>query len=142
MNKIKLAVGVKDLKSLSNSHFGDSNFYLIYEMNIDNKKIVQVDTIENKTLEYEEDEVLHGDPKKASKVSVLLKDVTVVMAHVFGPNIMKIKKKFIPIISKEKNLQLAMSILAKNLNLIEDEIKRINSNNKEGNMEGYNILRT
>ncbi|NOX71644.1 MAG: hypothetical protein GXO64_03010, partial [Candidatus Micrarchaeota archaeon] len=69
--KIKLACGTDDGTSFTNEHFGDAKFYMVYEIDTQSREIKFLKRIENTTP----DEDLHGDPKKAKKISELMEGI-------------------------------------------------------------------
>jgi len=105
--KIKLACGTDDGIEFSNEHFGSSKYFLIYELDLDTKKLKFLEKLENSSPEEE----IHGDPKKAKKISELMEEVSVLVGFEMGPNIIRIRKKFIPVVSREKNIKIALEEL-------------------------------
>lgn len=103
MEKLTVAFASNDGQQFNVEHFGDSNYYHIYEIN--DKEAIFVKTIKNITKDMVEE--VHADPNKAKGVSKILKEhgVKVVVSKVFGPNIKRINKKFVCIIFKNSTLQ-------------------------------------
>ena len=103
MEKFIIAFASNDGEQFNVEHFGDSNYYHIYEIN--EVEATFIKTIENNTKNIVEE--VHADPNKANGVSKMLKNhgVKVVVSKVFGPNIKRINKKFVCIIFKNSNLQ-------------------------------------
>jgi predicted Fe-Mo cluster-binding NifX family protein len=99
-------------------HFGDAHYYDIYE--VDDNEVSYVKRIENTTDEEEE---VHADPRKAKGISTLLLDekVTVVVSKIFGPNIKRIKKKFVCVVVKDKEITSALQIISMNKERIVNE---------------------
>ena len=97
MKKLKVAFATDNGKTFMGRHFGDAEYYDIYEINDKNTEFIK--KISNST---EEEEDVHADPQKAKGISNLLleEDVSVVVSKVFGPNIKRIKKKFVCILMK------------------------------------------
>jgi predicted Fe-Mo cluster-binding NifX family protein len=124
--KIKLACGTDNETEFSNEHFGSSKYFLIYDFDLETKDLRFLKRIENSTQEEEE----HGDIKKAKSVSELLKSVFVLVAFRYGPNIIRIKKRFIPIISREKNIEKTLNKVKLYSNKIKSEIEKENGIDK------------
>ena len=101
----KLAAGTDDKKNFTDSHFGESQVFLIYEVKDDKLRLIE----ERENQKFDEEK--HGDEKKASHISAQLKDVNVLVGRVFGPNIVRIRKKFVPVLSKEKNIEKSLNEL-------------------------------
>ena len=73
-------------------------------------------------VEYREDESrIHGDPEKARAVSSVLKGVDAVVGKMIGPNITRMKIKFVPIIIREPLIKKALEIIKENINEIIEE---------------------
>ena len=125
--KIKLACGTDNGIEFTNEHFGSSKYFLIYDFDLETKDLRFLKRIENSTQEEEK----HGDIKKAKSVSALLKNVFVLVAFRYGPNIIRIKKRFVPIISREKNIEKALNKVELYSNKIKSEIKKEKGIDKE-----------
>ncbi len=119
---VKIACGTDDGINFTNEHFGSAKFYLLFELNLNNGSIKEAGRILNTSIEEKE----HGDPKKAASVSKMLKDVQVLVGFVMGPNIIRMRKRFVPIVSREKNIRRSIEMISK----LADEIKA--ELNKEG----------
>lgn len=115
------AFATDDKENLMSRHFGDANFYAIYEITSDSVKFVKL--IENTVDEEEE---IHADPKKAGGIAKLLKaeKVEVSVSKVFGPNIKRIIKKFLCIISTELEIEKLFPMIQKNFAKIEEEYQK------------------
>jgi len=118
--KIKLACGTNNGTGFTNEHFGSSKYFLIYEFDLETKDLRFLERIENSTPEEEK----HGDIKKAKSVSELLKNVFILVAFRYGPNIVRIRKRFIPIISREKNIEKTLYKIKLLSNKIKSEIEK------------------
>jgi len=124
---VKIACGTDDGINFTKEHFGSASFYLIYFFNLKTGEIKKIEERKNTSIEEE----MHGDPKKAQSISALLKDVQVLVAFVMGPNIVRIRKKFLPIISRERSIKIALEKLKKQSNKIRQELKKKTGIDKE-----------
>ena len=115
VDSVKIACGTDDGINFANEHFGSAKFYLLFELNLNNGSIKEAGKILNTSIEEKE----HGDPKKAASVSEMLKDVQVLVGFVMGPNIVRMRKRFVPIVSREKNIRRSLERVSK----LADEIK-------------------
>ena len=117
MKKLKVAFATDDGKTFIGRHFGDAEYYYIYEIDNGNAKFVK--KIDNTT----EEEDVHADPKKAKGISNLLleEDVSVVVSKVFGPNIKRIKKKFVCIVVKDEELDVGIRKVCESIGKIYEE---------------------
>ncbi len=118
MQKFKVAFATDNGKTFMSRHFGDAEYYYIYE--IDNKNAEFIKKISNTT---EEEEDVHADPKKAKGISNLLleENVSVVVSKIFGPNIKRIKKKFVCIVVKDEELDVGISKVCESIGKIYEE---------------------
>ena len=120
---ILFAIGTDNEKTIkSNDHVGMSRFYQIWKYS--DGKLIFKERREN--IKYEEDESeIHGDPKKAEKVASVLKKVDVIVGKIFGPNIVRLKNKFVPVVIRKSNIEEAVKIIEENINeIIEEKNKR------------------
>jgi len=105
-----IACATNDGEKFASCHFGDANQYDIYEM--DENACRLVETVRNTTGEEEEE--IHADPRKAKGIVDLLRknNVQVGMTKVFGPNIKRVVKHFVPVIANEDNISKGLEALA------------------------------
>ncbi|MDM8534200.1 NifB/NifX family molybdenum-iron cluster-binding protein [Clostridiaceae bacterium HSG29] len=115
-----VACATNDKVKFLGDHFGDAEYYCIYKLDSNGYELIE--TINNTT--EEEDEEIHADPKKAKGITQLLKvkKVNVVMTKVFGPNIKRIRKKFVSVLTKKDTLEEALTILVNNTKLLEETL--------------------
>ena len=118
MKKIRVAFATDDGKTFMSRHFGDADSYDIYEF--DENQANFVERIDNTVDEKEE---VHADPKKAKGIAKLLMDenVKVVVSKIFGPNIKRIRKKFVCIVMNDDSLENSMNRICKNIRLVINE---------------------
>ncbi len=115
MQKIRIAFATDNGKTFMGRHFGDADFYDIYE--IEGKKAVFIKRISNTVDEEEE---VHADLKKAKGISKLLlnENINVVVSKIFGPNIKRIKKKFVCIVVKNEEIEEGINKVCSNIGKI------------------------
>jgi predicted Fe-Mo cluster-binding NifX family protein len=116
--KIKIACGTDDEENFTNNHFGDSSNFLIYEYDSESQNIEFIEKIENKSEEEEE----HGDIKKAKSISTVLQDISILVAFVMGPNITRMRKKFVPVVSRKKDILKTLEKIKEDLPEMINEI--------------------
>lgn len=116
---IKAAFATDDGNSFISRHFGDAEFFVIYE--IDDNEIRFVKNIKN-TSEEEKEEV-HADPEKARGISALLKQeqVNTAVSMVFGPNIKRIRKQFVCVLLGDIPITEAVTVIQANMPAIREE---------------------
>ncbi len=119
MIQINIACGTDDGVTFTEEHFGSAKFYLLYTLNLETGELNYVDKIYNTSPQ----EQTHGDPKKAKSVSELMQNVHVLVGSAMGPNIVRMRKKFIPVISRERDIESAMEKLKDKLDVIKRNLE-------------------
>ncbi len=117
-----IAIGTDDEKTIKpDDHFGMSKYFQIWSYS--DGQLEHLETRENS--KYKEDETrIHGDPNKAKATSSVLKGVDVILGKMMGPNIQRLKKKFVPTITHEPLIHNALSIIKENINEIMQEYEK------------------
>lgn len=117
MQKLKVAFATDNGKTFMGRHFGDADYYHIYEIDENNSELINI--IKNTT----EEEDIHADPKKAGSIAKLLKqeNVQIVVSKIFGPNIKRIKKKFVCILMKQNSIENGIDVIKTNFLTIAGE---------------------
>ncbi|MGM0409359.1 MAG: NifB/NifX family molybdenum-iron cluster-binding protein [Bacillota bacterium] len=117
---LRIACATDDGEKFVNRHFGDADYYYIYEL--DEKKAEFITKIDNNSVEEEK----HADPKKAKSVVQILKeeDVQCGVSCAFGPNIKRVKKHIVPIIMENNNLEEGLKNLVSKFSDIEKSWKK------------------
>jgi predicted Fe-Mo cluster-binding NifX family protein len=106
---IKIAFSTNNGDLLVNDHFGEGKYFDIYE--IRNGNIVFIERRVNTSGEEEK----HGDPIKAKKILEILKDVDIAIGYRMGPNILRIKKKLLPIVTRHRSISKNIELLKLNM---------------------------
>ncbi len=114
---LKIAFATDDGKNFIDRHFGDAKFYEIYK--ISDSEIELISRIENTSPE----EKKHADENKANKIVEILKrqNVKVVVSKVFGPNLYRIKKKFVCVIVDDEKIENVANTIQTKINLLNAE---------------------
>lgn len=84
---LRVAAGSNDKVNFNTSHFGESKYFMIYEI-YDNEKIVFKEARVNNASDMEEE--MHGDPRKFKVVISQLTDIDILLAYAMGPNFKRI----------------------------------------------------
>ena len=118
MEKMKIAFATNNGKTFVDSHFGEADYYDIYAIDEE-----QADFIKRISNTVDEEEEVHADPKKAKGIANLLLEekVSIVVSKIFGPNLKRIKKKFVCIIVKEDEIEDGIRKVCKNIEKIYNE---------------------
>ena len=103
---IRIACASDDGKHFARGHFGSARYFIIYEMNEMTGELNLFARIENIPFEEKRD----GDPAKANHVSSILQryDVQVIIGRAIGPNLVHMRLKYLPIVSRIDTLQDAL----------------------------------
>ncbi|BDU50367.1 NifB/NifX family molybdenum-iron cluster-binding protein [Haliovirga abyssi] len=122
MNELIIACATNNGEEFVNDHFGSANYFDIYKMS--KESIEKIDRVDNTSEEEKEDDGIHGDPNKAKGISGILKkkDVQVVVGYKMGPNIIRMKKKFVPVIVRNINIKNSLEIVKNNFDKIVEEL--------------------
>ena len=123
---LTVAVATDQGESFVDRHFGDADFYYIYE--IDKNKADFKMKITNNSVE----ERKHADPQKAKSIVKILKekDVQVGVNLKFGPNIKRVKRHFVPVLIDTSDIQKGLKKLSDNY----DELTKLW---KQGEQRSY-----
>lgn len=119
-SNLTIAFATDDGSQMMTRHFGDADFYYIFS--ISHNTCDYITRVKNETEEEKE----HADPGKAKGIAGLLKkyDVKVCVSPVFGPNIKRIKKKFVCIVMTEKDIESAARIIQSNFTEVQRQWER------------------
>ncbi len=115
---IKAAFATDDGTYFMGRHFGDAEFFDIYEINENSFSFVK--RILNSV---EEEDGVHADPEKAKSISQILseEEVNCAVSKVFGPNIKRIRKKFVCILMDNIKISEAVKKIQENFKIVENE---------------------
>lgn len=113
MEKILTAFATDDGINYIDRHFGDATYYDIYEISAVTSEFVK--RISN-TTEEDDDESGHGDAEKAKGIVGILRAEGVHMAvsKVFGPNLKRIKTRFLCIMFRSGSIEAGIETLKEN----------------------------
>jgi len=129
-----IACATDDGLNFVKRHFGDANFYYIYQ--IKQNSI----TLLNKIKNTSEEEKQHADPTKAKGILSLLIDqnVDTALTKIYGPNIKRISKKLLPIIANQYLIEPTIKEIQINLDTINKLVD--NSKNVYLNLKSMNLI--
>ena len=114
--ELMIAFSTDDGVFFNNDHFGMAGYFLIYEFSDEKEEIIET----RKNVKYTEDtSIKHGDPGKAKATSSVLDGVDVIAGRKFGPNIVRLLKKFVCIAVKTDSIADAVQMIHENMGLIE-----------------------
>jgi ferredoxin len=116
------AIGTDDDKTIkADDHVGMSKYFQIWKYS--KGDFTFKDKREN--VKYKEDEErIHGDPGKAKATSSVLTNIDVLVGKMFGPNIVRLNKKFVCAVIREAEIKKAPDIIKENINEIVEEYNK------------------
>ncbi|HDZ36179.1 MAG TPA: dinitrogenase iron-molybdenum cofactor [Thermococcus sp.] len=125
MRCLKVAFGMEDDETLIDAHYGDSEFFAIYEVCEDGTvRLIEKRHNKAKNLEEEHDEG-HGDPRKFKAVVGQLLDVDVLAAFRMGPNFLRIRDKTnkVAFFTRTRDLKLALQGIIENFDDLYSQVQ-------------------
>ncbi len=114
------AFSTDDGNTFVNKHSGDARYFDIY-------KISETGTVFLKRIEnHAPEEKKHADPEKAKNIGRALKQegVQLLVSKVFGPNVKRMKKQFVPILMNDESIRESLKKLQEKIPEIEAEWKK------------------
>jgi len=116
------AVGTDDdITIKSDDHVGMSKYFQIWKY-LNGEMVFQG---KRENVKYKEDETrIHGDPGKAKATSSVLKGVDVLVGKIMGPNIVRLRDKFVPVVIREPKIEKVIEIIKENINEIVEEYNK------------------
>lgn len=113
--ELLIAFGTDDGKNLKRDHVGKSKYFHVYRFSDDREEFVE----RRKNVEYKEDESMkRGDPGKARATSTALKGLDGVVGMRFGPNIVRLVKKFVCIVVRRETIDDAIQLIHANMDKV------------------------
>jgi len=116
------AFATDDGQNLKNDgHFGNAKYYSIYRISSEKEEFIE----QRKNIKIEENEEdIHGDYNKAKAVSSVLDGINVLINKKFGPNIKRMKEKFVCVIARTESIKETINIVKTNMDKIIEEYKK------------------
>jgi predicted Fe-Mo cluster-binding NifX family protein len=116
--EVLIAFGTDDGRNLKRDHVGKSKYFYVYRFSDDEEEFVE----RRKNVKYKEDEsMIHGDPKKAKATSNALKGLDGVVGRRFGPNILRLLKKYVCIVARRESINDAIQLIHANMDKVIQE---------------------
>lgn len=106
---LHIACATDDGVHFSSHHFGDAQRYLVFAIDLDTGDATEQAGFSNIPFT----EAHHGDKNKAQHMAAQLKSnkIQALAAWAIGQNIQRMRRKFVPVISRIKNIKAAMQAL-------------------------------
>jgi len=122
---LKVAFGMEDDEHLIDAHYGDSEFFAIYEV-CEDGSVRLIEKRPNKAKDFEEEhDEGHGDPRKFKAVVSQLLDVDVLAAFRMGPNFLRIRDKTnkVAFFTRTRDLKLALQRILENFDDLYSQVQ-------------------
>ncbi len=115
--KLTIAFSTDDGDFFNDDHFGMARYFRIYEFSDSTVALIEM----RENAKYVEDQsIQHGDPGKAKATSSVLGGVDVIAGRKFGPNIVRLLKKFVCVAVKTDRIADAIQMIHENMEAIEE----------------------
>lgn len=113
------AFGTDDGKTLkSGNHVGMSKYFSIYSFSDGGQEFIE----QRNNVKYKEDETkTHGDPGKAKATASALQNIDVLVGQRFGPNITRLRNKFVCAVVRKDTVEQAIQVLRENISEVIEE---------------------
>ncbi len=117
MKSLIIAAATDDGENFISRHFGDAGYYNLYRLTPEKAEFIK------KITNVSEKERMHADPGKAQGITEILRKekVQVAASKVFGPNIKRIKKKFVCVLTNANSINEILIILQKQFSRLTQE---------------------
>ncbi len=117
--ELRIAIGTDNGKVIKeDDHVGMSKYFQIWDYS--EGKIEFAGTRENSKY-VEEGGRVHGDHKKAEATASVLAGVDVLVGKMMGPNVERLKRRFVLVIVREPKIDDALRIIERSINEIFEE---------------------
>jgi len=118
-----VAFGTDDGNTLkSDNHVGMSKYFKVYRFSDNQEGFIE----QRSNPKYKEDETkTHGDPGKAKATASALQNVDVLVGQIFGPNITRLRNKFVCVVIRQDSIEEAIRIASETISeIIEEKNKK------------------
>ncbi|WP_297491333.1 NifB/NifX family molybdenum-iron cluster-binding protein [Thermococcus sp.] len=131
---LRVAFGMEDEGHLIDAHYGDSEFFAVYEV-CEDGRIKLLEKRPNKAKDFEEE---HGDPRKFKAVVSQLLDVDVLAAFRMGPNFLRIRDRTnkVAFFTRTRDLKLALQRVVENFSSLWEQVRDKRERIGEAMLEG------
>ncbi|HET57247.1 MAG TPA: hypothetical protein ENN35_02255 [Deltaproteobacteria bacterium] len=129
--RLMVAFSTDDGERFNDDHFGMAQYFHVYEFSDGKEKLVEA----REDVKYQEDaSQKHGDPGKAKATSSVLGGIDVIAGRKFGPNIVRLLKKYVCVAVKTDRISDAVQ-------MIHDNIDKVIEAKKQGEDRKHLVLR-
>jgi len=122
--ELLIAFGTDDGKNFNDDHVGMAKYFYVYRFSNGRAELVE----RRENVKFKEDgSMKHGDPEKAKATSSVLQNVDVLVGRRFGPNIVRLLKKFACVVVRTDSIANAIEAVHSNMDLVVEQ-----KNKREG----------
>ncbi len=116
--ELLVAFSTDDGERLIDDHAGMARYFDVYKFTGDDVEFLE----RRENSVYEGDESMrHGDPKKAKASLSALGDVNVWVNKRFGPNLPRLLKKLLCVVTRVDSISAAIELIRSNWNAVTEE---------------------
>ena len=116
-----ITFGTDDGENLNDDHVGMAEYFCVYRFSGEKKEFVE----KRINVKFKGDEsIKHGDPEKARATSSVLEGIDVIVGKKFGPNIIRLLKKFVCVVVRTDSMDHAVEVAYGNKEKIWEEKNR------------------
>jgi predicted Fe-Mo cluster-binding NifX family protein len=113
--RLRVAFSTDDGERFNDDHFGMAQYFHVYEFSDGTENFVE----SRENIKYQEDASLkHGDPGKAKATSSVLGGIDVIAGKKFGPNIVRLLKKYVCVAIKTDRISDAVQMIHDNMDAV------------------------
>jgi predicted Fe-Mo cluster-binding NifX family protein len=119
--KLLIAFGTDDGQNLNNDHIGMARYFYVFQFSDGKEQLIE----RRRNLCIKGDETMkHGDPEKARATSSVLEGVDVIVGRKFGPNLLRLRRRFVCVLVRTVTIATAIELVHKNMDRILEEKSR------------------
>jgi predicted Fe-Mo cluster-binding NifX family protein len=113
--ELLIAFGTDDGVNFNDDHFGMAKYFQVYKFSEGKEEFVE----KRENVQFKGDEsIKHGDPEKAKATSSVLQGIDVLVGKRFGPNLLRLVRKFVCVIVRTDTLENAIWMVHQNIEKI------------------------
>jgi len=113
--ELLIAFGTDDGVNFNDDHFGMAEYFQVYKFSEGKEEFVE----KRENVQFKGDEsIKHGDPEKAKATSSVLQGIDVLVGKRYGPNLLRLVRRFVCVIVRTNTLQNAIGMVHQNIEKI------------------------
>jgi predicted Fe-Mo cluster-binding NifX family protein len=113
--ELLIAFGTDDGVNFNDDHFGMAKYFQVYKFSEGKEEFVE----KRENVQFKGDEsIKHGDPEKAKATSSVLQGIDVLVGKRYGPNLLRLVRRFVCVIVRTDTLRNAIGMVHQNIEKI------------------------